>query len=250
VSTTFFYRLAAIDKGLPFDRGWRAALAVYGRRIARLGVTVIGVLIMGAIYVAASATAHAGSKVSMEAVWAGVTGVSALVTGSVAILTLRALRQDSLDRTRPVIVVEVLPVVLSHGTSELVVQNVGQSVAKHVRLTFDPPITEDMGQMAAFLARRYSQTIPTMAPGRRLTNIYAHWVGDGSDNLAEPVPKQFAATAVYVDAHGRVYEDSYELSLQTLRNQTTSSPSNTDPAGIQKRLVQALEAIARGVNRG
>lgn len=173
-----------------------------------------------------------------------------MVTGVVAILTLRSLKRDSIDRTRPVIAIEVLPVVLSPGTCELAVQNVGQTVAKDVHVTFEPPIAEDMGQMAAFLARRYDKTIPTMAPGRRLTNIYAHWVGDGSDDLDEGVPKAFNATAQYVDSHGRRYEDTYALNLETLRNQTTSSPSNTDPMGLQRRWAQALEAIARGVNRG
>jgi len=37
------------------------------------------------------------------------------------------------------------------------------------------------------------------------------------------------------------------LTSQTLMNETTTSPSNTDEKGIQRRLVQALEAIARGV---
>ncbi len=185
----------------------------------------------------------------LNAFWAGVMGVAAVITGFVAILTLRSLKQDSLDRTRPVIAIEVLPVVLTHGTCELVVQNVGQSVAKDVVVTFDPPITEDMGQMAGFLANRYSRAIPTLGPGRRLTNVYAHWVGDGSDNLDEDVPKEFKAKARYVDSHGRSYEDAYIVSLETLRNQTTSSPGNTDPKGMQKRWAKALEAIAVGVNR-
>jgi hypothetical protein len=54
----------------------------------------------------------------LNAFWAAVTGVSAVVTGVVAILTLRSLKRDSIDRTRPVIAIEVLPVVLSHGTCE------------------------------------------------------------------------------------------------------------------------------------
>lgn len=185
----------------------------------------------------------------LNAFWAGITGVTALVTGAVAILTLRSLRRDSTDRTRPVISIEVLPVVLSHGTCELVVHNVGQSVANDVDVTFNPNVTEDMGQMATFLARRYSQTIPTMAPGRRLTNIYAHWLGDGSEETDEPVPKEFVAKARYADSRGRSYEDSYRLSLRTLSNQTTSAPADTDPKGLQKRWAKALEAIARGVNR-
>ena len=177
-------------------------------------------------------------------------GVIAVITGLVAILTFLSLKRDSIDRTRPVIAVDLRPVVLSHGTCELTVQNVGQSVAKDVRITFDPPITETMGQIAAFLARRYGRTIPTMTPGRRLTNIYAHSVGDGSGDLDEAVPKEFTVKAQYADSHGRSYEDSYALSLEVLNNQTTSSPSNTDPKGLQRRWVKALEAIAQGVDHG
>lgn len=106
-----------------------------------------------------------------------------------------------------------------------------------------------MGQMAAFIHDRYSNVIPTMGPGLRLANVYGHWVGDGSNNLVEPVPMEFTVKACYEDAHGRDYADTYDLTLETLRNQTTSTPSNTDVRGMQKRWVQALEAIARGVDR-
>lgn len=185
----------------------------------------------------------------LNAFWAGVTGIAAVATGVVASLTLRSLQRDSIDRTRPVIAIDVVPIVLSHGTCELVVENVGQSVAKDVRVIFDPPVTEEMGKMASFLARRYSKAIPTMVPGRRLANVYAHWLGDGTDALVEEVPKEFRATAKYVDSHGREYEDSYVVSLETLRNQTTSTPGSTNLTGLEKRWVKALEAIAAGVNR-
>lgn len=184
-----------------------------------------------------------------SAFWSGVTGITAVIAGAIGVLTLRALRQDSRDRSRPVVSAELTPVVLSHGTSELVIQNVGQSVAKDVKVTFAPEITEDMGQISAFLARRYSRIIPTMGPGRRLTNIYATWRGDGSEDLHEPVPPELAVTITYTDAHGYRYTDCYDISIYTLRNQTTSSPSNTDEAGMRRRHVQAVEAIARGVHR-
>lgn len=183
------------------------------------------------------------------AFWAAVTGVTAVVTGVVAILSLRSLKQDSIDRTRPVISAELLPVVLSKGTTEIVVANVGRSVAKQVNVTLDPPVTEDMGQMAAFLANRYKSVIPTMGPGRQLGNIYARWVGDGSSETVEPVPQQLIATITYEDSHGRSYMDRYELTLESVRNETVSSPSNTDEKGLQKRLANALEAIARGIHR-
>jgi len=189
------------------------------------------------------------SPEQFTAFWSAVTGIAAVVTGLVAIFTLLALRSDSRDRTRPVVSADLLPVTLSHGTSELVIQNVGPSVAKEVQVTFDPNITEDIGQMAAYIARRYSKVIPTMGPGRRLTNVYGHWVGDSSDKLDEPVPKDLTVSISYKDTHGRRYTDSYELSVGTLRNQTTTSPSNTDDAGMKRRWVTALEAIARGIGR-
>ena len=98
-----------------------------------------------------------------------------------------------------------------------------------------------MGVTAGYLARRYEQPIPTMGPGRRLTNVYGHRRGDGTAAF------DIAVTVDYEDSHGRQYRDSYALTSQTLMNETTTSPSNTDEKGIQRRLVQALEAIARGV---
>lgn len=63
----------------------------------------------------------------------------------------------------------------------------------------------------------------------------------------EDVPLEVAVTISYEHSHGRKYRDMYQLTSQTLMNETTTSPSNTDEAGMQRRLVQALEAIARGV---
>ncbi len=183
------------------------------------------------------------------AFWSGVGAVATVAAAAVAIFTLFAIRRDSRDRARPVLAADLLPVALSHGTVELVIQNVGVGVAKEVRVSFEPPVLESHGQIAGFLARRYQPTIPTMGPGRRLTNIYAHWVGDGSHDLREPVPKDLAVTIRYRDTHNRQYEDLYELSTGTLRNQTTTSPSDTDDAGMRRRLVKAVEVIARGIDR-
>lgn len=184
-----------------------------------------------------------------SAFWTGVGAVATVAAAVVAIVTLLSIKSDSRDRARPVLSAELLPITLSRGTMELVVQNVGAGVAKDVKVTFDPPVTEDIGTMAAYMTRRYAGVIPTMGPGRRLTNVYGHWTGDGGHELDEPVPKQVTVTITYRDSHGRSYTDTYDLDVMTLRNQTTTSPGNTDEQGMRKRLVQAVEAIARGVNR-
>ncbi|BBZ09678.1 hypothetical protein MDOR_38470 [Mycolicibacterium doricum] len=70
-----------------------------------------------------------------------------------------------------------------------------------------------------------------------------------AEDRDEPVPDDFSITFRYSDMRGRRYEDTYELSLSTLLDQTGSYPANTDDNGMRRRLVKALEAIARGVGR-
>ncbi|WP_100482266.1 COG1361 family protein [Mycobacteroides abscessus] len=184
--------------------------------------------------------------------WTAFGALATVAAAIVAIWTLVALKQDSADRTRPVILAELKPAVLTRN-SELLISNVGQSVAHNVRVEFDPPLPdpadggdeERVGVLTPFLQRRYSRTIPTWAPGMTLDNFYQ---GAGK-NADEPVPDDFTVIAHYENAHGRRYEDRYTLSMGTIRDQSGSYPSNKDDAGMQRRWVQALEAIARGVGR-
>jgi hypothetical protein len=184
-------------------------------------------------------------------IWTALGSLATVAAAVVAIWTLVALKQDSADRTRPVVIAELNYAVLSDH-AELLVRNVGPSVARNVRVDFVPPLPDpedggseaEVGVLTPFLQRRYSRVIPTLAPGMRLSNFYQD--AEGSE---EPVPDDFTVTISYSDDRGRKYVDSFELSMFTLRDQTVSRPSNSDPAGIQRRWVSALEAIARGVGR-
>lgn len=171
--------------------------------------------------------------------------VTAAVVG---IWTLVSVRQDSRDRTRPVIIAELHPNVLS-DVSELIVRNAGLSVAKNVSFTFDPPLpvlkgADAAGLLTPYLQRRYSRAIPTFGPGLTLVDVYQL-----SNEPFEPVPDDFTLTIDYDDTHGRHYTDSYELSTMTLRDHTRATPSGDDDATLKRRATRAVEAIARGVGR-
>jgi hypothetical protein len=185
----------------------------------------------------------------VSAFWTAIGALATVVTGVVAIVTLLALRRDSRDRSRPVIAVDLVPVVLGLGESELVVENVGVGIARDVSVSFDPPIEESMGDLAAYLQRRYSRTIPTMTPGRRLANIYAIARGDGSRELSDPVPAHLSVTVTYTDTHGHHYADSFQLTTDTLFDETSSSPSSSGDEAMRKRLTKAVESIAKGLGR-
>jgi hypothetical protein len=192
----------------------------------------------------------------ISAFWDGVSGVATASAAVVAILSLLALRRDSADRSRPQMSADLRPVALSRGTSELVIENVGQSVAKNVQVTFEPPLPDLKGPEAAnkvtpFLRRRYEHAIPTIPPGRQLYNVYSVGVPGSGNNLVndEPTPQDVTVTISYENARGKRFVDSYELSLRPLQNETESSPSNTDEKGMQRRHIKALETIARALSR-
>ncbi|WP_166905936.1 hypothetical protein [Mycobacterium sp. DL440] len=182
--------------------------------------------------------------------WTAFGSIATVSAAVVAIFTLVSLKQDSADRTRPVLIAELKHAVLTQN-SELLIRNVGQSVARNVKVDFDPPLPdpadgggeERVGVLTPYLQRRYSRVIPTFPPGMAMDNYYQ---GANDD---EPVPDDFTVTISYVDAHGRKYTDAYELTMGTLRDQSGSYPGNRDDPGMQRRWVKALEAIARAIGR-
>jgi hypothetical protein len=180
--------------------------------------------------------------------WTAFGTIATIAAAVVAIWTLVALKQDSADRTRPVIVAELRAAVLTHD-AEFVVRNVGQSVARDVKVEFDPPIPVLEGDAALCLAtpylqRRYSRVIPTFPPGMVLYNSYQY-----ADDNDEPTPDDFTVTINYSDTHGRTYTDMYALTMDVLRGHAAAYPGNTDDKGMRRRTIKALEAIARGVGR-
>lgn len=170
--------------------------------------------------------------------WSGFTAIVALVTGTVAVISFLSLRRDSRDRTRPLMLAEVDAYILAPGTVRLRIQNIGKSVARNVRVSFVPPIPPEP-VIAGFIARRYEQMFMTIGPGTKFTNVYGHYA-QGQPHMDEPVPVQFVVRFEYEDSRRwrpRKYKTDYNLDVQVLRNASSSTPSNTDDAGMQRRLV-------------
>lgn len=188
----------------------------------------------------------------ISAFWSGVGAIATAAAAIVAIITLLALKKDSHDRTRPVMGAYLQAHPLSHGTSEFVVTNFGPTAACDITVTFDPPLPKLEGPQAAgkltpYLQQRYDQVIPTVAPAMKLINLYQV----GGDSNDEPVPDDFTVTFAYTDMGAKNrYEEAYRLSVQTLRNSSTTAPADKpDGSDMPKRQVKALEAIARGLGR-
>lgn len=181
--------------------------------------------------------------------WTAIGAVATTVTAVMAIWTLWALRKDSRDRTRPVMVAMLKQAVLTRNY-ELHIVNLGNSVAKDVQVTFDPElpklsgtIHENVDSFAVWsIQRRYEKPIPSLPPGQVFDNLYQ----DSEDN-DQPVPDAITVSFDYRDDRNRKYFDKYELSTYVLGLQTGAYPSTDSEKGIHKRLVKAIESIARGL---
>lgn len=134
---------------------------------------------------------------SIAATFAGVSALGAVSTAGVAGWSLLGSRKDSHDRTRPVVVVSLRkgPTML-HGNTYLVIENAGRSVARNIRVTFDPALPDyehtvdgQPGVVSPILRRRYRNPVSMIAPGHRLSNIYSY-LRAGQQGNVEPVPDQ------------------------------------------------------------
>jgi hypothetical protein len=165
-----------------------------------------------------------------------------IVTAIYAGATLRATREDSRARTRPVMVAELVPEPLSHGTTLLRIRNAGASVASEVETTFDPAPPADVdalpdSDMWKWLYQRYRKPVPTWAPGWTLSNV----IRAGHDPL-----DALSVTLSYQGSDGHHYSDVYILHPDHVMKATSSTPSKaTDTVKLEQQKISALQALVR-----
>ena len=171
-----------------------------------------------------------------------VTGLATVVTAIVAMFSLTGSRQDSRERTRPVLVPQLRRELLSHGTINLVLHNFGVSSAHNVSVAFDPSLPDpqelDSADMRKWIGERYAAPYPLIAPGMSLSNVYRA----GQDKV-----QAFTMKLTYSGSDGRRYHGHFHLDPGPLLKETTANPSDSNNREL--RLIKAVEAIVRSVDR-
>jgi hypothetical protein len=174
------------------------------------------------------------------------TVVLALIAIGPGYLAIRSAKRDSIDRTRPVIVVELQRHHEAPMTLMLLVRNAGPSLARSVSITFDPPLATEVtptSRYAAYASRMFAAPIATLAPGQSITNPWfaAHDKG---------VPELCTVTARYTDAHERPYVDKYIVDMSPYQASLFIAAEDsvrgrlTTLAQQAKKQTAALEEIA------
>jgi len=186
---------------------------------------------------------------ALEAV-ATVVGAAATIAGVIiAVRSLWAIKADSADRSRPVVIAELVIPPLGDYQMNFEISSQGGSAARDLKVTFEPdplviPDDPRPAQLANYLVRRYANPIPLLAVGAKLSNVYA-MTSEGVEKLSEPVPMKFRVRVEYSDMERRhTYSNTFDLDVEVLASATFARPSGDQ---YEKRTTKAVEAIARGV---
>lgn len=172
--------------------------------------------------------------------WGAVGGLSAAITGVVAIWALVHAARDSRERSRPVVVAEYRVPENPHKRLEFVVRNAGASVARDISVTFDPPLepVEPGQKIRPFIVERYRQTVPNLGPGQELTNsIHA----DTSDAAESDLPLDVTVTVTYKRGWFRRYRDRYRLVTEVYAQHTYATSTDS----VLGRLTQIKDEMRK-----
>lgn len=186
------------------------------------------------------------------AVVATAAGVTAATSG---VRTLRQNRRDSKSRSRPMVAAELREVPYVKGTQILVVRNYGPSIARKVRVRFDPEIPDPADpstSVTPFLKRRYANPIPVLTPGMELDNVYFSGEAEGGSWVnREPTPEQVTVTITYENDAGDEFTDEFPLDTNLIRNRTYTESSGSPDAQMKvlAKSAKTLADLATGADR-
>ncbi|WP_326830234.1 hypothetical protein OIE13_17045 [Streptosporangium sp. NBC_01810] len=149
----------------------------------------------------------------------------------VALRQLELEQQVHREQQEPYIVVDIQPSAFVSSVLLVVIENTGPTVARNVRITFDPQIErfEEIGDPSRFILAEsflFKNGIPAMPPGRRIELFFDL----GSNRLNSDLPKEYTVT---VDCDGpgdrpvetmtykidlRIYEGTEQIHVKNIHD--------------------------------
>lgn len=149
-----------------------------------------------------------------------ITAGVAVVAGVVAYFQVREARRTREAQAQPFVVVDIEPGEVWDNAMQLVIENVGRTLATDVKIRFTPPLEttlDDYDLTGSVLLR---EGIATMPPRRRVTALFDM----SHDRIKADLPLRYDVQVHFKDARGwpqdalrYVVDLSYMSGLQNLR---------------------------------
>ncbi|MFK4022353.1 COG1361 family protein [Streptomyces albogriseolus] len=187
---------------------------------------------------------------------------SALAGGASAVLTLFTVviavaaaayakqqvdlaRQLREDQAQPFVVVDFDDNPVWNKAIDFVVENMGQTLARNVRIKIDPPFqtTLDDGAHPLPSSPLLTQPIPSLPPGKRITALF----DISHQRHSAGLPMTYTATVEFEDAHGKPQEPlTYILDLSIRYSLLSFTEYRThDAAKALKEISKTLKETRR-----
>ena len=183
---------------------------------------------------------------------AGLGFLATLATAVIAVVAITKSSADSRARSQPQVLAEFREAKDAETTIDLVVRNAGQTAARNLAVTFNPPLEIPelaTGWATPILVDRYANVISVLGPGQQMRNIW--WSGElrnGANELVnhEPTPDAIEVRVRYRGIGRRWITDSFPLHVDSIKN-TTYSVSSNSPRALAKQRTEHLQKIAAAV---
>jgi hypothetical protein len=169
----------------------------------------------------------------------------ALVAALVAYWQLREARRLREAQAQPYVVVDVEPSIVTRRILNLVIRNTGQTLARDVKIRFEPPLqsTIDSDGFPPAKFKALTEGIPALPPGRE----YQIALDSAVDRAQSSLPDSYTVTVSFHDRDGKPLEDlTYVLDLAMFRSAPyVQERSVHDVAEELQRLRETLDRLAR-----
>lgn len=168
-------------------------------------------------------------------------GLQLLVLAAAAVFGRRQLNEAKELReaqTRPFVVIDLGS--SAHTLFDLVVKNIGSTLARDVRFEFNPPIRSTDDDLDPNKLKMFREGISTLAPGKEIRTLFEK----GPARHESDLPDTYEVTVSYIDQTGkRNYEEKIDLDFGLYWESLTVR--RRDVHDLHKQ----LETIAKEIRR-
>lgn len=146
-----------------------------------------------------------------EAFGTNLTVLVAAIAAVFAYHQVREARRLREEQAAPFVVVDIQPSDVSMQLLNLVIENVGTTLARDVQITFTPPLRSSLSDSKLAKSTLFSEGIQTFPPRRRIEFLFDQAAGRFAD---KSLPLRYDAVVSFKDSRGRPQEAlSYVIDL-------------------------------------
>jgi hypothetical protein len=188
--------------------------------------------------VAEPAAQHGWHAAQWTALGALITAGVALIAAAFALVQVREARRLREEQSRPFVIVDIQPSETTKHILNIVIENVGKTLAKNVRLTFAPKLQTTMSGYDIANTALIKDGIATMPPGRRWEYLF-----DASNaRFGSTLPMRYDVTVHYDD-----HDEKHQRPLRYLIDLTPLFGMHFIQEKGQHDIAKSLEEISKAV---